>query len=383
MNQPTVIPGQTIGILGGGQLGRMMALSARAMGYRIAVLDPGDDNPLSQIADISIQTAYDDMEGAKRLADVADVITYEFENVDLRVAQQLEDKGLLPQGSALLAVTQDRVNEKKALSKAGVKTAPYEVIQSQDELEKAIQTIGYPSVLKTARGGYDGKGQLVLREKADREIARSLVDGTTVFVLEQWVPFQKELSIMIARSTQGELKTFPVVENSHIHNILHQTIAPARISERVKRQAEQVALEISESLNLVGVLGVEMFMGADEEIYVNELAPRPHNSGHYTIEACETSQFEQHIRAICGWPLGSTEQLKPAIMINLLGQHMDAALGAIPRMAHSHFHLYGKDVAKQDRKMGHLTLLADTLEEALQQAEQLKIWNQTNRGAMT
>jgi len=383
MSQPTVIPGQMIGILGGGQLGRMMALSARAMGYRIAVLDPGQDNPLSQIADVSIQTAYDDLEGAKRLAEVADVITYEFENVDLRVARQLEAKGLLPQGSALLAVTQDRVNEKKALSQASVKTAPYEVIQSQDELEKAIQTIGYPSVLKTARGGYDGKGQLVLRETSDLEIARSLVDGTTVFVLEQWVPFQKELSIMIARSTQGEIKTFPVVENSHIHNILHQTIAPARISERVKRKVEQVALEISESLNLVGVLGVEMFLGDDDEIYVNELAPRPHNSGHYTIEACETSQFEQHIRAICGWPLGSTEQLKPATMINLLGQHMEAALDAIPYMADSHFHLYGKDVAKQDRKMGHLTVLADTLEEALHRAGQLKIWNQKNMEEMT
>ncbi|GGE35694.1 N5-carboxyaminoimidazole ribonucleotide synthase [Pullulanibacillus camelliae] len=378
MKQPMIIPGQTIGILGGGQLGRMMALSARAMGYRIAVLDPGHDNPLSQVADIAIQTAYDDPEGAERLADVSDVITYEFENVDLAVARQLEAKDLLPQGSGLLAVTQDRVNEKKALSKAGVKIASYEVIQTQEQLEKALQIIGYPSVLKTARGGYDGKGQLVIRRAEDMDQARALVDGTTVFVLEQWVPFQKELSIMIARSTQGEIKTFPVVENIHIHNILHQTIAPARISERVKSKAEQMALEISESLNLVGMLGVEMFMTADEEVYVNELAPRPHNSGHYTIEACETSQFEQHIRAICGWPLGSTEQLKPATMLNLLGQHMEAALTAIPQMANSHFHLYGKDEAKQNRKMGHITLLADTLDEALQRAEQLKIWNQEN-----
>ncbi|MBM7682763.1 5-(carboxyamino)imidazole ribonucleotide synthase [Pullulanibacillus pueri] len=371
---PLIVPGKTIGILGGGQLGRMMALSAKAMGFRIAVLDPGKDNPLSQVADLSIQTAYDDLEGARQLAQASDVMTYEFENVDLTVARTLESDAFLPQGSELLKITQDRVNEKAALTKAGVKVAPYKCVKTESDLLSALKEIGRPSVLKTTRGGYDGKGQLVIRTEEDEATAFSWIDEQTVFVLEKWIPFEKELSVIVARSTHGETQTFPVVENIHVHNILHQTIAPARISEAVKEKATQMALEISKSLNLVGTLAVEMFMTADEDVFINELAPRPHNSGHYTIEACETSQFEQHIRAICGWPLGSTKQLKPAVMVNLLGQHVEKALEAIPQYSKVHFHLYGKDQAKKDRKMGHVTILAETTKQALEQADRLNIW---------
>ena len=372
---PLITPGKTIGILGGGQLGRMMALAAKAMGYRIAVLDPGKDNPLSQVSDIEILTAYDDMDGAKRLAEVSDVITYEFENVDLTVARYLESQAFLPQGSELLNITQDRVHEKQALTQAGVRVAPYFVVSKREELDIAISELGYPAVLKTVRGGYDGKGQLVIKNKADEAIAYSWIDNETLFVLEQWIPFEKELSIIVARSTNGEIKTFPVVENIHINNILHQTIAPARISSSVKQQAIEMALSISESLNLVGTLAVEMFMTKEGELYVNELAPRPHNSGHYTIEACETSQFEEHIRAICGWPLGSTAQLKPAVMVNLLGQHVERAIEAIPQFSNIHFHLYGKDSAKHNRKMGHITILADSIEDAMDSVRKVNIWN--------
>ncbi|MGV3488218.1 MAG: 5-(carboxyamino)imidazole ribonucleotide synthase [Tuberibacillus sp.] len=372
-----ILPGQTIGILGGGQLGRMMAIAAKQMGFRIAVLDPTPDCPTAQVADVCIVAAYDDIEAAMNLADVSDVITYEFENVDSEMARLLETQAYLPQGGELLRMTQDRLIEKQAIENAGVSVAPYQKVVKIDDLKDAIRCFGFPAVLKTATGGYDGKGQYVLRNERDVAAVEVELTGDQVYVLEKWVDFSKEISVIVTRNTLGETSTFPVAENIHVNNILHQTIVPARIKEAEKQEAVKIALKIAESIQLVGTLAVEMFLQEDGKIFANELAPRPHNSGHYTIEACDTSQFEQHIRAVCGWPLGSTTLLKPVVMVNLLGQHMKPAMENIPNLTSAHYHIYGKSEAKQNRKMGHVTVLGNTVDEALEKAQALGIWEQS------
>ncbi|WP_180956480.1 5-(carboxyamino)imidazole ribonucleotide synthase [Bacillus canaveralius] len=369
-----IVPGQTIGIIGGGQLGRMMALSAKAMGFKIAVLDPAEDSPCGQVADYRITSEYDDLDAIKQLAEVSDVITYEFENINAAAVTWLCENAYVPQGNRLLEITQDRISEKAAIERSGADVAPYSVIHSVDDIYAAIEKLGYPAVLKTSRGGYDGKGQHVIRSSADLETAGKLLEKG-VCVLEKWIPFEKEISVIIVRNQQGETAVFPVGENIHKDNILHQTIVPARISYKAEKNAIQKATELAESLKLVGTLAVEMFLTADEQIYINELAPRPHNSGHYTIEACETSQFEQHIRAVCSWPLGSTKLLKPAVMVNILGEHQAQILEKIPELPDWKIHLYGKKDAKFKRKMGHVTILRDSTDDALQEAEQCGLWN--------
>jgi 5-(carboxyamino)imidazole ribonucleotide synthase len=368
-------PGETIGILGGGQLGRMMAIAAKQMGFRTAVLDPTAGCPAAQVSDIEITASYDDLGAAQELAAASTVVTYEFENVDGAVARYLEDHAYLPQGAELLQITQDRALEKAAVRDAGEAVVPYRVVVTKADLERALSEIGLPAILKTARGGYDGKGQFVLEEDKHVLDAFRMLDGRMVFVLERRISFEKELSVIVTRGTTGEARAFPVAENIHVQNILHQSIVPARIDPSIRERATQTALKVAEALGLIGTLAVEMFLTADGRLLVNELAPRPHNSGHYTIEACETSQFEQHVRAICGWPLGPVHLLKPAVMVNVLGQHVDRVLAAIPRLNNAHLHLYGKAEAKPNRKMGHVTILADTVEAALAEAEALKIWN--------
>ncbi|MBN3552749.1 5-(carboxyamino)imidazole ribonucleotide synthase [Fictibacillus nanhaiensis] len=367
----TIKPQQTLGILGGGQLGRMMALSAREMGLNVVVLEPGENSPCAQVADQQITTAYDDREGIKKLAEQSDVVTYEFENIDAESANWLEENGNLPQGSRLLSVTQHRLKEKETLQKAGVPVAPYRPVTDFRSLQRAVEELGYPSVLKTCRGGYDGKGQFVIKQESDLEIAATLLEKETDCVLEAWVPFEKEISVIITRSVSGEVKSFPIAENIHKENILHQTIAPARITNKTADQAKLLAGSIATELELVGTLAVEMFVAKDGTIYVNELAPRPHNSGHYTIEACETSQFDQHVRAVCNWPLGNTELIKPAVMINILGEHHETVLREIGNLGEAKLHLYGKKEAKAKRKMGHITVLGDTIEQALEKAERV------------
>jgi 5-(carboxyamino)imidazole ribonucleotide synthase len=375
-------PGQTIGILGGGQLGKMMAVSAKQMGYRVIVLDPVEDCPAAQVSDEIIVAPYDDVAAAKELVTRADVVTYEFENVDLEMATFIEQEGYLPQTSELLSITQDRLNEKATLTEAGLRVAPYQKVETKDDLKRALIKLGFPSVLKTVRGGYDGKGQLVLRSESDVPLASELLDGQHVLVLEQWVPFIKELSVMVVRNTSGVIKTYPVSENRHVHNILHHSLVPADVSDLIQKEADLAARRIAESLGLIGALGVELFLTKDGTIYVNELAPRPHNSGHYTIEACEFSQFEQHIRAICGLPLGPADLLKKVVMVNILGQHMPGLLKNLPKLENVHLHLYGKTEAKQNRKMGHLTVLTEDMNETLKWLDNLGIWtdDQTNGG---
>ncbi|MEH7072990.1 5-(carboxyamino)imidazole ribonucleotide synthase [Neobacillus drentensis] len=373
MSNQTILPGATIGIIGGGQLGRMMALAAKAQGFRIAVLEPTADSPCGQVADIEVIGAYNDREAIGKLAEVSDVITYEFENIDADTLNWLCAQANVPQGPRLLTITQDRIKEKAAIQQSGVKVAPYEVINHLEELFLNINTIGYPAVLKTARGGYDGKGQLVIREQQDLAKGEPLLQHGAC-VLEKWIPFEKEISVIVTRKLDGETTFLPVAENIHKDNILDTTIVPARISKDIQNEAVQLAKKLADSLQLVGTLAVEMFLTSDGTIYINELAPRPHNSGHFSIEACETSQFEQHIRAICNWPLGSTGLLKPAVMVNLLGEHLDQLYKEIPTVNDWKIHLYGKKEAKVKRKMGHVTILRESVEAALSEISNSSIW---------
>ncbi|MFD6510478.1 5-(carboxyamino)imidazole ribonucleotide synthase [Bacillus sp. NPDC060175] len=369
-----ILPGKTIGIIGGGQLGRMLALAAKEMGYKIAVLDPTKHSPCAQVADVEVIASYDDLKAIQHLAEISDVVTYEFENIDYRCLQWLEKHAYLPQGSQLLNKTQNRFTEKNAIVKAGLPVASYKLVQNQDELSEAIAELSFPSVLKTTTGGYDGKGQVVLRCEADVERARELVSKAEC-ILEKWVPFEKEISVIVTRSVSGETKVFPVAENIHVNNILHESIVPARITEELSRKGIEYAQVLADELKLVGTLAVEMFATADGEIYINELAPRPHNSGHYTLDACETSQFGQHIRAICNLPLGETNLLKPVVMVNILGEHIEGVLGQVNRLTGCYLHLYGKEEAKAQRKMGHVNILNDNIEVALEKAKSLHIWD--------
>ncbi|WP_421382967.1 5-(carboxyamino)imidazole ribonucleotide synthase [Bacillus salacetis] len=374
LNKKVIYPGQTIGIIGGGQLGRMMALAAKESGFRVAVLDPGSDGPCAQVADEVIIADYEDRGALERLAELSDVITYEFENIDYEALKDLTEKAYVPQGAELIRITQNRIAEKEALVYGGVEVAPYEVILSEQEIEEKAEKLGYPVVLKTARGGYDGKGQVVLYEPADIEkVAGLLANGPCV--LEKWMSFDKEVSVIVTRNPSGELSVFPAVENIHKDNILHQTIAPARISEAANEKAVNTAKKVAETLDMVGTLAVEMFLTKTGEIYVNELAPRPHNSGHFSIEACETSQFAQHIRAICDWPLKGTDIIKPAVMVNILGEHLDGVVKSIPLQPDWSIHLYGKDEAKAKRKMGHVTVLTNDIEKTLTELNETDIWN--------
>ncbi|WP_435924058.1 5-(carboxyamino)imidazole ribonucleotide synthase [Paenibacillus sp. DYY-L-2] len=396
---PVIKPGGTIGVLGGGQLGRMMALAGSNLGYRFVALDPTPNAPCGQVAE-QIVAGYGDKAAAGELAERADVITYEFENVDAEVAALLEERSYVPQGSRLLYTTQHRLREKRAVEAAGAQVAPYAEIGSEEALREAVRRLGLPAVLKTATGGYDGKGQWVIRSESEiGQAYAELSRAGTELVLEQFIPFVKELSVIAARSPRGEIKTFPVAENVHVDNILHLSIVPARVADEIQREAERLASRIAESMEAVGLLAVEMFLTEDGTLYVNELAPRPHNSGHYTMEACATSQFEQHVRAVCNLPLGETALRTPVVMVNVLGEHLEAVsdavvtgqwfgreglpstetgtganAGVIPKV-----HLYGKSGSAPKRKMGHINLLCDDVRNGLQWVEQTNIWRNQNK----
>lgn len=373
LNKKFLLTNSTIGIIGGGQLGRMMALSAKAMGYRIIVLDPTEDCPAAQVSDEQIIADYDDKVALRELAEKAEVVTYEFENIDYDALKMTQDLVDVPQGAELLSITQDRILEKAYLESANINIAPYAIIVDKEEIETEIKSIGYPAVLKTAQGGYDGKGQVVLHDADDIEkAARLLRYGSSV--LEAWIPFEKEISIVVARGKDGQVETFPVAENVHVNNILHTTIAPADVSADVHEEAEEIAKKLADVLQLCGVLAVEMFVTKSGAIYVNELAPRPHNSGHFTIEACSISQFTQHIRAIVGLPLIKPELLKPALMINILGQHVEAVNEKMIDYPHWFVHYYGKKDTKINRKMGHVTVLTEDPRIVLTDIEKAQIW---------
>jgi 5-(carboxyamino)imidazole ribonucleotide synthase len=370
----SILPGDTIGIIGGGQLGRMMALTAKAMGYRIAVLDPNPDSPCGQVADHKVVGPYSSLEAMEQLAGISDVITYEFENIDENALEAAANLSWVPQGTNVLQIAKDRIAEKQAITEAELPVAPYKAIATKEELAEAAAQLGYPCVVKTARGGYDGKGQYVVRAEGSLNAAAELLHHGPC-VVEQWLSFKKEISVIVARNTSGETAVFPIAENIHHNNILHETIVPARLSKQAEATATAIAMKLAESLKMVGTLAVEMFLMDDDSIKINEIAPRPHNSGHFTIEACETSQFTQHIRAICNLPLSRTDLLKPAVMVNILGEHQGKLLEKLSELKDWNVHLYGKTEAKKGRKMGHATLLRNTVDEALDEVEKTGIWH--------
>lgn len=345
---------KTIGIIGGGQLGQMMAISAIYAGHRVITLDPAADCPASRVSEMIVAN-YDDVAALRELADRCDVLTYEFENVDADALDAVVKEGQLPQGTDLLRISQNRIKEKAFLfENVGVTVAPYQVVTSSEDLKGIDFSKNY--VLKTATGGYDGHGQKVIRSEEDLVEARKLADSANC-VLEEFVNFQMEISVLVSGNGH-DVTVFPVQENIHRNNILSKTIVPARISNELSEKAQAMAVKIAKQLHLSGTLCVEMFVSGDE-ILVNEIAPRPHNSGHYSIEACDFSQFDTHVLGVLGQTLPEIQLHQPAVMLNVLGQHIEKAEQFVQKNPSAHLHLYGKLEAKHNRKMGHVTVLTD------------------------
>ncbi len=353
-------PGATIGILGGGQLGRMTALAAAPLGYRCHIYCPDADSPAAQVSDRVTVAPYDDTESLAAFARAVDVVTYEFENVPAETARALGEQGVpLHPKPEVLAICQDRLREKDFLRDIGVPTTRYAPAGDAAELRRAIDTLGRPSVLKSVRLGYDGKGQVGIAQDTDPEAAWAEMAGSipgAVGILEGWVDFELEVSVIVARGLDGATVTYDVGENHHSRHILHETVVPARVPASVAEETDTLARRIAERIGLVGVMGVEMFVTADHRVLVNEMAPRPHNSGHWTIDACVASQFEQHVRTVAGLPLGNPERHADAAMANLLGDEVAQWRTAVGE-ANAKLHLYGKAEVRPGRKMGHVTRL--------------------------
>lgn len=361
-----VLPGATIGVLGSGQLGRMFAIAARALGYRVHTFSPAYDTPTGQVADREICQPYEDLAAVRSFASSVDVLTFEFENVPAATAAAAAEVTPVRPAGALLETTQHRLREKTALNAAGFETTKFVAVHSLPALERGVQEFG-GGLLKTAGWGYDGKGQRRVRSVDEAALAWSAL-ATDEAILEAFVDFERELSVVVVRGADGEVVTYGPVENHHVGGILDLTLAPALIDDELSMRARALAVEIAVSFDLVGILCAELFVTRDHRLLVNELAPRPHNSGHFTIDACVTSQFEQQVRAVCGLPLGSPMQFQPAAMVNLLGDlwangepDWEAALRSSPAVK---LHLYGKREPRVGRKMGHLVALAPTLTEA-------------------
>ncbi|MCG3205599.1 MAG: N5-carboxyaminoimidazole ribonucleotide synthase [Elusimicrobia bacterium] len=361
-----LLPGSTIGVLGSGQLGRMFAIAARQMGYRVHTFSPDTDTPAGQVSDKEWKASYDNHKLLTQFSKSVDVVTFEFENIPVSSVQVVAQHTRVHPKAQVLYISQNRWREKNYLASHGFPVAPFQKVGSLGELTNAIKKIGFPCVLKTAGFGYDGKGQRKVGTWAEAETAFKSFNGAEA-ILEGFVSFEKELSIIAVRGSDGAVDDFGVMENIHRQHILDMTLSPARVSPSVEKRACRMAQKILKSLDVVGVMCVEMFLEKSGKLIVNELAPRPHNSGHLTINAFQTSQFEQQLRAVCGLPLGSTERLAPAVMVNLLGNewlkrepHWERAL----RVPGVHLHLYGKDQARAGRKMGHITATGHSLQMA-------------------
>ncbi len=371
MNNPNspILPGATLGILGSGQLGRMFTLAAKSLGYRVQTFSPDADSPTGQVADKEWVAAYTDLDAVRAFAQSVDVVTFEFENVPAETAAAAAEFAPVRPNGAVLHVAQNRKREKEFLARHGFPCAPFRLVTSLAELQAALIEIGTPSILKTAGFGYDGKGQVRLRSASDAASAWDALGGSEC-VLEGFVEFEREVSVVAARGMDGDFAHYGVIENAHVGGILDVSVCPApAVSAETAAQAADITRAICEALDVVGVLCVEFFVTEGGSLIVNEMAPRPHNSGHLTIEAHATSQFEQQVRAVCGLPLGSTQLLRPAAMANLLGDVWEngtpnwAAALATPDVS---LHLYGKADARPGRKMGHLTALAETPDAAVE-----------------
>jgi 5-(carboxyamino)imidazole ribonucleotide synthase len=366
-------PGSTIGVLGGGQLGRMMAVTARQMGFRIIVLDPSPRCPTAQVADGVVVGALDDLEAGRHLAKQVDVITLDTEHVPADILVELDRITPVRPGADVLRTIQDRLVQKQFLDRIGMPQAAWAPVGDERELEQALAQVGRPAILKVRRAGYDGKGQVRIDETSDAVAQLARLRGEPA-VAEEVVRFTREISVILARGLTGEIRIYPIAENAHRRHILHTTRAPAPMDDAQRVRAEQVAVKIADALGHVGVMAVEMFELPDGRLIVNEIAPRTHNSGHYTYGACSTSQFEQHVRAVCGLPLGDPRPLTGAVMVNLIGDLWSAGTPAwhhVLARPEARLHLYGKDAPAPGRKMGHVLLLDDDTERALATAEAL------------
>ncbi len=362
----TILPGSTIGILGGGQLGRMLALSAQQMGYRVIGYTPEADSPISQVCAKTITAPFEDHDAIRLFAQEAKVVTLEFENIPRESYEVVENVTRVAPSVRALYISQNRLREKTYLSDHGFPVVPFFHVASEPDLQTAIEKIGLPAVLKTSGYGYDGKGQRML-ESAEKARETFKEFGQTDCIFEKYIRFEKEISVIAARGAYGEVRAYGPIENVHKNHILNISAVPARVNWRLAAEAVEMACAIAESLDIIGLLCVEFFIVDHDRLLVNEVAPRPHNSGHYSMEACPTSQFEQHIRAITGMPLGQTEPHSAAAMANLLGELWE---GGEPEWSYTleipdvHLHLYGKSEARPGRKMGHLTACSRWTEEA-------------------
>ena len=359
-------PGAVIGVLGGGQLGRMFAIAARRMGYRVHTLSPDNDTPTGQVADVEIVAPYEDLDAVRRFSAGVAVVTFEFENVPSATAEAAGAHAPVRPSGSILHTTQHRLREKTFLSGAGFPLTPFHPVRTIEDLCAGLELLGRPAILKTADFGYDGKGQTLIRPGDDAELAWQSI-GRGEAVLEAFVDFELELSVVAARAADGSFAHYGAIENAHSRRILDVSVSPARVPPEVAAEAVRIARGVLEELQVVGVLCVEFFLTRAGALLINELAPRPHNSGHLTFDACVTSQFEQQLRAVCGIPLGSSELLRPAAMANLLGDLWKSgepdwqAACAFPA---AKLHLYGKLTPRPGRKMGHITALAASAEEA-------------------
>jgi 5-(carboxyamino)imidazole ribonucleotide synthase len=355
-----VLPGATVGVLGSGQLGRMFAIAARRMGYRVHTFSPDADTPTGQVADLEVIAPYDDLDAVRRFAAAVSVVTFEFENVPAPTAEAAAEQAPVRPRGEVLHTTQHRIREKTFLSTAGLPLTPFRTILNSDDLQRAVTALGCPSILKTADFGYDGKGQVRVTSPEQAAEAWSSI-GNVPAVLEALIKFECEVSVVAARGVDGAYADWGVIENRHHNHILDLSIAPAAVTDAVVREAREITRAVLEELDVVGVLCVEFFVEPGGRLLINELAPRPHNSGHLTFDASVTSQFEQQLRAVCGLPLGSTELLRPAAMANLLGDIWNSREpNWLAALAHPNvkLHLYGKLAPRPGRKMGHLTALA-------------------------
>lgn len=369
----TLLPGSTIGMLGGGQLGRMFTVAARTLGYRVIVLEPDPHSPAGQLADDHITAAYDNKAALAMFGEACDVVTTEFENIPASTLEFLAQYCPVRPSAAAVQMAQDRIVEKEFVRSCGLLPAPFAAIRKLEDIAAADGSLHYPAILKTARFGYDGKGQATVKSAAEAEAAFAKLGGVDC-VLEQRVELEREISVILARSVSGEARCYPVAENEHRNGILHQTIVPARIDVQLAEAAQAAATRMAERLGFIGVMAVEFFVTKQGELLVNEMAPRTHNSGHYTLDACLTSQFEQQVRMVCELPFGDTHLLSPVVMVNLLGDVWHGTQPdwlALLQSANTKLHLYGKREARPGRKMGHYCTLAENVGAATAEAERI------------
>ncbi|MBL7565562.1 5-(carboxyamino)imidazole ribonucleotide synthase [Staphylococcus saccharolyticus] len=356
--------GSTIGIIGGGQLGKMMAQSAQKMGFKVIVIDPNEDCPCRYVAHQFIHANYDDENALERLGESSDVITYEFENISSKQLKHLTETFNIPQGYQAIEILQDRLTEKQSLLEAKTQIVPFLYIQNEQDLVKAIKELGYPIIIKTRFGGYDGKGQILVENEENLEAAKDLIKKQEC-VVEQYIDIDKEVSLTVTIGNDQQTTFFPLQENEHRNQILFKTIIPARSDK--EKEARKEVKKITNVIHFVGTFTVEFFIDKTNTLYVNEIAPRPHNSGHYSIEACDYSQFDTHILAVTGQKLPQQiDVLKPAVMMNLLGRDLDLLENEFGEHPEWHVHIYGKSDRKPDRKMGHMTLLTDDVNQTEQ-----------------